>query len=49
MQGIKNLLFGIGLLIVGLYGLIWTDLLYLTVICGPLGFIYCLYGFMQKK
>lgn len=42
MTGIKNLLFGIALLIAGNYHP------YLALFCLPLGAIYCIYGLVKK-
>lgn len=48
MVGIKNLLFGIALLIAGLYGIIGGWFLILSYVCLPLGAIYCIYGLLKE-
>lgn len=42
MKGIKNLLFGIALLIAGHYAPL------LAYFCFPLGAVYCIYGLVKQ-
>lgn len=49
MDGIKNLLFGIALILLGLYGVMGGYFLLLTFLCGPLGALYCIYGLLKKE
>ena len=48
MRGIKFCLLGISLILSGIYGLIWTDLLYWTLLGGAAGVACCIYGAFCK-
>ena len=49
MDGIKNLLFGIALILLGLYGVLGGYFVLLTFLCGPLGAVYCIYGLLKTE